>query len=187
MNGNKYKILIIEDDEHINNLVATLLEANGYQAISAYSCEDGMMMYASHRPDLVVLDLGLPDQDGMTFLKRLRKDSLTPVIVLSARSDEKDKVEALDMGANDYVTKPFGMMELISRIKAVLRRSANGSISGEDAFEIGEIRLNPKKHEVTVHGEVVNLTLKEYELLKRLMKNSNIVLTRDQLLEDIWG
>ena len=187
MNGNKYKILIIEDDEHINNLVATLLEANGYQTLSAYSCEDGMMMYASHRPDLVVLDLGLPDQDGMTFLKRLRKDSLTPVIVLSARSDEKDKVEALDMGANDYVTKPFGMMELISRIKAVLRRSANGSISGEDAFEIGEIRLNPKKHEVTVHGEVVNLTLKEYELLKRLMKNSNIVLTRDQLLEDIWG
>ncbi len=89
MNGNKYKILIIEDDEHINNLVATLLEANGYQTLSAYSCEDGMMMYASHRPDLVVLDLGLPDQDGMTFLKRLRKDSLTPVIVLSARSDEK--------------------------------------------------------------------------------------------------
>ena len=187
MNGNKYKILIIEDDEHINNLVATLLEANGYQTLSAYSCEDGMMMYASHRPDLVVLDLGLPDQDVMTFLKRLRKDSLTPVIVLSARSDEKDKVEALDMGANDYVTKPFGMMELISRIKAVLRRSANGSISSEDTFEIGEIRLNPKKHEVTVHGEVVNLTLKEYELLKRLMKNSNIVLTRDQLLEDIWG
>ena len=187
MNGNKYKILIIEDDEHINNLVATLLEANGYQTLSAYSCEDGMMMYASHRPDLVVLDLGLPDQDGMTFLKRLRKDSLTPVIVLSARSDEKDKVEALDMGANDYVTKPFGMMELISRIKAVLRRSAKGSVSSEDTFEIGEIRLDPKKHEVTVHGEVVNLTLKEYELLKRLMKNSNIVLTRDQLLEDIWG
>ena len=105
MNGNKYKILIIEDDEHINNLVATLLEANGYQTLSAYSCEDGMMMYASHRPDLVVLDLGLPDQDGMTFLKRLRKDSLTPVIVLSARSDEKDKVEALDMGANDYINK----------------------------------------------------------------------------------
>lgn len=94
MNGNKYKILIIEDDEHINNLVATLLEANGYQTLSAYSCEDGMMMYASHRPDLVVLDLGLPDQDGMTFLKRLRKDSLTPVIVLSARSGEKDKGEA---------------------------------------------------------------------------------------------
>ena len=93
----------------------------------------------------------------------------------------------MDAGADDYVTKPFGMMELISRIKAVLRRSANGNISSEDTFEIGEIRLNPKKHEVTVHGEVVNLTLKEYELLKRLMKNSNIVLTRDQLLEDIWG
>lgn len=113
MNGNKYKILIIEDDEHINNLVATLLEANGYQTLSAYSCEDGMMMYASHRPDLVVLDLGLPDQDGMTFLKRLRKDSLTPVIVLSARSDEKDKVEALDMGARpgekNYIVNELGV------------------------------------------------------------------------------
>lgn len=124
MNGNKYKILIIEDDEHINNLVATLLEANGYQTLSAYSCEDGMMMYASHRPDLVVLDLGLPDQDGMTFLKRLRKDSLTPVIVLSARSDEKDKVEALDMGANDYVTKPFGSNEFLARIRSTLSEHA---------------------------------------------------------------
>ena len=107
--------------------------------------------------------------------------------MVTAKGAEYDKVKGLDAGADDYVTKPFGMMELISRIKAVLRRSANGSISREDAFEIGEIRLDPKKHEVTVHGEVVNLTLKEYELLKRLMKNSNIVLTRDQLLEDIWG
>ena len=132
MNGNKYKILIIEDDEHINNLVATLLEANGYQTLSAYSCEDGMMMYASHRPDLVVLDLGLPDQDGMTFLKRLRKDSLTPVIVLSARSDEKDKVEALDMGANDYVTKPFGSNEFLARIRGCKVRISR---EGEQIFE----------------------------------------------------
>ena len=132
----------------------------------------------------------LPGEDGMELLSKLKASKKTreiPVIMVTAKGAEYDKVKGLDAGADDYVTKPFGMMELISRIKAVLRRSANGSISSEDAFEIGEIRLNPKKHEVTVHGDVVNLTLKEYELLKRLMKNSNIVLTRDQLLEDIWG
>ena len=137
-----------------------------------------------------MLDIMLPGEDGMELLRKLKASKKTreiPVIMVTAKGAEYDKVKGLDAGADDYVTKPFGMMELISRIKAVLRRSANGSISGEDAFEIGEIRLNPKKHEVTVHGEVVNLTLKEYELLKRLMKNSNIVLTRDQLLEDIWG
>lgn len=139
MNGNKYKILIIEDDEHINNLVATLLEANGYQTLSAYSCEDGMMMYASHRPDLVVLDLGLPDQDGMTFLKRLRKDSLTPVIVLSARSDEKDKVEALDMGANDYVTKPFGI-PMISCADTFYASHDNTSHAKRECFRVENLR-----------------------------------------------
>ena len=126
----------------------------------------------------------------MELLRKLKASKKTkdiPVIMVTAKGAEYDKVKGLDAGADDYVTKPFGMMELISRIKAVLRRSAKGSVSSEDTFEIREIRLDPKKHEVTVHGEVVNLTLKEYELLKRLMKNSNIVLTRDQLLEDIWG
>ena len=129
----------------------------------------------------------MPRLDGIRATLKIREENSLPIIILSAKSEDADKILGLNIGADDYVTKPFGMMELISRIKAVLRRSANGSISSEDTFEIGEIRLNPKKHEVTVHGEVVNLTLKEYELLKRLMKNSNIVLTRDQLLEDIWG
>ena len=107
MINNRYKILIIEDEEHINNLISALMEANGYQAVSAYSCQGGQMMFASHRPDLVILDLGLPDRDGMTFLREVRQSSFTPIIVLSARSDERDKVEALNEGANDYVTKPF--------------------------------------------------------------------------------
>ena len=174
MNGNKYKILIIEDDEHINNLVATLLEANGYQTLSAYSCEDGMMMYASHRPDLVVLDLGLPDQDGMTFLKRLRKDSLTPVIVLSARSDEKDKVEALDMGANDYVTKPFGSNEFLARIRSTLRmtthRMQNGMFPG-GKFKASGLTIDYDARRVFLHKKEVKLTQTEYNIIAALSEH----------------
>lgn len=175
MNGNKYKILIIEDDEHINNLVATLLEANGYQTLSAYSCEDGMMMYASHRPDLVVLDLGLPDQDGMTFLKRLRKDSLTPVIVLSARSDEKDKVEALDMGANDYVTKPFGSNEFLARIRSTLRmtthRMQNGMFPG-GKFKASGLTIDYDARRVFLHKKEVKLTQTEYNIIAALSEHA---------------
>ena len=187
MNGNKYKILIIEDDEHINNLVATLLEANGYQTLSAYSCEDGMMMYASHRPDLVVLDLGLPDQDGMTFLKRLRKDSLTPVIVLSARSDEKDKVEALDMGANDYVTKPFDNKVLVAKINRLLAR-----VNEEDEVEIYELAfdglvVNKLSRTVRIDNELIDFRPKEFDLLVFLIENHRIALDRDRILDAVWG
>ena len=183
-------IFCVEDDSNIRELVVYTLESTGFQA---HGFEDGssfLEALALETPELVLLDIMLPGEDGMELLRKLKASKKTreiPVIMVTAKGAEYDKVKGLDAGADDYVTKPFGMMELISRIKAVLRRSANGSISSEDTFEIGEIRLDPKKHEVTVHGEVVNLTLKEYELLKRLMKNSNIVLTRDQLLEDIWG
>lgn len=121
MSNNKYKVLIIEDEQNINNLLDTLMQANGYQTIIATSCGSGLMMYASHRPDIVILDLGLPDKDGIAFLTEIRKTDFTPVIVLSARSDEKDKVEALNLGANDYVTKPFGSEELVARVRSALR------------------------------------------------------------------
>ena len=190
MNGNKYKILIIEDDEHINNLVATLLEANGYQTLSAYSCEDGMMMYASHRPDLVVLDLGLPDQDGMTFLKRLRKDSLTPVIVLSARSDEKDKVEALDMGANDYVTKPFGSNEFLARIRSTLRmtthRMQNGMFPG-GKFKASGLTIDYDARRVFLHKKEVKLTQTEYNIIAALSEHAGKVMTYSAIIKEIWG
>ena len=191
MNGNKYKILIIEDDEHINNLVATLLEANGYQTLSAYSCEDGMMMYASHRPDLVVLDLGLPDQDGMTFLKRLRKDSLTPVIVLSARSDEKDKVEALDMGANDYVTKPFRPLEVVARVKAQLRRykkysPATNAEKIQPELSYSKLWLNTQTHECLLEGEAISLTPTEFSILHVLLANAGNVVSIEDLFHVVW-
>lgn len=183
-------IFCVEDDSNIRELVVYTLESTGFQARGFEDGSSFLEALALETPELVLLDIMLPGEDGMELLRKLKASKKTreiPVIMVTAKGAEYDKVKGLDAGADDYVTKPFGMMELISRIKAVLRRSANGNISGGDTFEIGEIRLNPKKHEVTVHGEVVNLTLKEYELLKRLMKNSNIVLTRDQLLEDIWG
>ena len=183
-------IFCVEDDGNIRELVVYTLESTGFQARGFEDGSSFLEALALETPELVLLDIMLPGEDGMELLRKLKASKKTkdiPVIMVTAKGAEYDKVKGLDAGADDYVTKPFGMMELISRIKAVLRRSAKGSVSSEDTFAIGEIRLDPKKHEVTVHGEVVNLTLKEYELLKRLMKNSNIVLTRDQLLEDIWG
>ncbi len=141
-------------------------------------------------PELVLMDIMLPGDDGLELLKKLKASPKTreiPVIMVTAKGAEYDKVKGLDLGADDYVTKPFGMMELVSRIKAVLRRTRKDAQEPQDIIAVGEIEINTKKHEVTAAGEVVNLTLKEYELLKRLMKNPNIVMTRDCLLEDIWG
>ena len=123
MTNNKYKILLVEDETNISVLLTTMLQAEDYQVVSADTCSLAISLYASHNPDLIILDLGLPDMDGMRLIDTVRKNSLTPIIVLSARSNEKDKVLALDSGANDYVTKPFDAKELVARVKAVLRRT----------------------------------------------------------------
>lgn len=147
-----------------------------------------MEALALDTPELILLDIMLPGEDGLELLKKLKGSPKTkdiPVIMVTAKGTEYDKVMGLDSGADDYVTKPFGMMELVSRIKAVLRRS--GQIPDKADLELHGVKINVKKHEVTVEGAPVTLTLKEFELLERLMRNRNIVLTRDQLLEDIWG
>ena len=183
-------IYCVEDDSSIRELVVYTLESTGFHA---RGFEDGKLFeeaLAQEVPELVLLDIMLPGEDGMQILKKLKDSSRTkdiPVIMVTAKGAEYDKVMGLDAGADDYVTKPFGMMELVSRIKAVLRRSQKKENQEEHMLSYGEIQMNTGKHEVTVGGEVVQLTLKEYELLKRLMKNPNMVLTRDQLLEDIWG
>ena len=123
MSNNKYKILVIEDEANIRSFMETVLESNNYQMICAGSCGMGKTMYLSHNPDLVILDLGLPDEDGLVFLEFVRKESSVPIIILSARTDEQDKVIALDMGANDYITKPFGTAELLARVRAALRNN----------------------------------------------------------------
>ena len=184
---NKPLVLVVEDDTPVRNLITTTLKTHEYRYLSAQNGASAVLEALSHNPDIVLLDLGLPDMDGVEIIRKIRSWSNMPIIVISARTEDSDKIGALDAGADDYVTKPFGMMELVSRIKAVLRRTQKDTQDPQDVIVLGDIEMNTKKHEVTADGEVVTLTLKEYELLKRLMKNPNIVMTRDCLLEDIWG
>ena len=145
MNSNKYKVLIIEDERNIRHFVKTILMTNGYQIIEAKTAAEGKMAFMSHSPDVVILDLGLPDGDGMDFLKLVRKEFTTPIIVLSARTEEKDKVAALDLGANDYITKPFGTAELQARVRAALRvhqQNMNRSLGGDNNFKMGNLTID---------------------------------------------
>ena len=187
--NNKYKILVIEDEKNINNLVATLLEANGYRAISAFDYKDGMMMYESYRPDLVILDLGLPDADGTAFLREIRKDSYIPVIILSARADEREKVNALDMGANDYVTKPFGSAELVARVRSALRSARHGSemSSPDGRFEVNGLVIDYGARRVFIDDAEICLTQTEYNIIALLSEHSGKVLTYSFIIKAIWG
>ena len=183
-------IFCVEDDSNIRELVVYTLETTGFQARGFEEGKSFLEALALEPPDLILMDIMLPGEDGISLLKRLKNSSKTrdiPVIMVTAKGAEYDKVKGLDLGADDYVTKPFGMMELVSRIKAVLRRSGAAKKKAEDIIVSGNLEINTKKHEVRADGEVIGLTLKEYELLKRLMENPNIVMTRDSLLEEIWG
>lgn len=183
-------IFCVEDDSNIRELVVYTLETTGFQARGFEEGKSFLEALALETPDLILMDIMLPGEDGISLLKRLKNSSKTrdiPVIMVTAKGAEYDKVKGLDLGADDYVTKPFGMMELVSRIKAVLRRSGAAKKKAEDIIVSGSLEINTKKHEVKADGEEVGLTLKEYELLKRLMENPNIVMTRDSLLEEIWG
>lgn len=183
-------IFCVEDDSNIRELVVYTLETTGFRARGFEDGKEFWETLALETPKLVLLDIMLPGEDGIEILKKLKSSSRTreiPVIMVTAKGAEYDKVKGLDLGADDYVTKPFGMMELVSRVKAVLRRSEKASRDQKSILAAGDIEIDTQKHEVTAAGEVVNLTLKEYELLKRLMENQNVVMTRDRLLEDIWG
>ena len=183
-------IFCVEDDSNIRELVVYTLETTGFKARGFEDGRSFLEALALETPELVLMDIMLPGEDGLSLLKKLKSSTKTreiPVIMVTAKGAEYDKVKGLDLGADDYVAKPFGMMELVSRIKAVLRRTLKSGQETQDIMKAGDLEIDTKKHEVTAAGEVVNLTLKEYELLKRLMKNPNIVMTRDCLLEDIWG
>ena len=183
-------IFCVEDDSNIRELVVYTLETTGFRARGFEDGKEFWETLALETPRLVLLDIMLPGEDGIEILKKLKSSPRTreiPVIMVTAKGAEYDKVKGLDLGADDYVTKPFGMMELVSRVKAVLRRSEKASRDQKSILAAGDIEIDTQKHEVTAAGEVVNLTLKEYELLKRLMENQNVVMTRDRLLEDIWG
>lgn len=181
-------IYCVEDDIGIRDLVVYTLNNSGFQAEGFESGEELFCALEHKTPQLILLDVMLPGEDGISILKKLRHNIVTsniPIIMLTAKSTEFDKVIGLDSGADDYISKPFGMMELISRIKALLRRTQRVDNTEEYCYK--DVKLKTKSHTVTVKDEVVDLTLKEFEILKKLLKNKGAVLTRDSLLLDIWG
>ncbi len=181
-------IYIVEDDKNIQEIESFALKNAGYEVAGFDKAKDFYQALDEKLPELILLDIMLPDEDGLQVLRKLRlnkKTVLVPVIMVTAKTTELDKVKGLDMGADDYLTKPFGVMELISRVKALLRRSA--SIQKKTVYEFEDIRLDDSRHEVYTARGKCELTYKEYELLKYLIVNEGIVLTRDRLMEEIWG
>ena len=189
MSNNKYKILVVEDDRSIANFVQTILETNGYQVLTAERCQQGILMLSSHVPDLVVLDLGLPDLDGEEFIRIVRRSSMVPIIVLSARTEERDKVSALDLGANDYITKPFGTEELLARVRASLRiarHHVQAAVPG-GLFVLNDMTIDYDRRQVTVAGECIHFTQIEYNILAFLSQRLGKVMTYSAIIHAIWG
>ena len=188
--NNKYKILLVEDEHNISMLIMTMLESSGYQVIRAGTCALAKTLFVSHCPDLVLLDLGLPDMDGMTFLEDVRKDSLTPIIVLSARTNEKDKVLALDAGANDYVTKPFGAAELLARIRSTLRNYFHSAESGKlpgGKFMVQDLEILYDARQVFIKGKEIKLTQTEYNIVALLSEHCGKMMTYSTIIKGVWG
>jgi two-component system KDP operon response regulator KdpE len=182
------KILIVDDETSIRKFLSISLSAQGYDVLEAANGQQALETSALKNPDLIILDLGLPDIDGKTVIAKLREWSRTPVLVLSVRSDEMEKVEALDNGANDYVTKPFGMAELMARLRALMRihRMETGQIE-ESLFAQDGLKVDYAARSVTLHDRPLHLTRKEYEILRLLTRNAGKVLTHDFLLRQVWG
>ena len=189
MSNNKFKLLIIEDDKNIAGFIQTILEANSYQVLTAERCQQGMLVFASHIPDLIVLDLGLPDMDGEEFIRMVRMGSTVPIIVLSARSDESDKVSALDLGANDYITKPFGTAELLARVRAALRNNRHNFqvAAPSSTFTVDDLLIDYDRRQVSVGGKLIHLTQTEYNILALLSQHTGKVLTYSSIIRSIWG
>ena len=189
MSNNKYKILVVEDDRNISSMIQTVLETNGYQVLTAQRCQQGVLMLSSHVPDLVVLDLGLPDMDGEEFIRITRRSSMIPIIVLSARSDEHDKISALDLGANDYITKPFGTGELLARVRASLRinrMNLQASIPNS-VFVSDDLEIDYDRRQVSVAGKIIHVTQIEYNILSLLSQQVGKVMTYSAIIGAIWG
>jgi two-component system KDP operon response regulator KdpE len=181
-------VVMVEDEKQIRRFVRTALESEGIRMFEAETGHQGLTEAATRKPDLVILDLGLPDFDGVDFIRELRTWSALPVIVLSARTDEVDKIEALDAGADDYLTKPFGVSELMARLRVALRRgAANPTEAGASVFSVQNLRVDQERRQVFVGKEEIHLTPIEYRLLTTLIKYAGKVVTHRQLLKEVWG
>ena len=188
---NKPLILVVEDDKSVNNLITTILKTHGYRYLTAMNGAAAVIEASSHNPEIVLLDLGLPDTSGVEVIKKIRSWSNMPIIVVSARDHEKDKVEALDMGADDYITKPFGTSELLARIRAAIRHfrgtSKNQGERQKVTFLNGKLVIDYDKHRVYVEEQDAGLTQNEFRLLSLLGKYAGKVLTYDYMMKEIWG
>lgn len=181
------RLLLIEDDADLRASISASLVARDYAVKEAGTARDGLAAWESNRPDLILLDLGLPDGDGLDVIARVRRDAPTPILVLSARHQERDRVEALDLGADDYLTKPFGVTELLARIRALLRRAAGPAADPTGRVEIGGLVLDVARHVVSIDGARVDLTPREFEVLKVLVSHAGRLVTHGRLLRAVWG
>jgi two-component system, OmpR family, KDP operon response regulator KdpE len=188
MSENSPLVLVIEDEPQIRRFLRATLSAHGYRLVEAATGQEGLMHAATHQPEIVILDLGLPDLDGLELTRRLREWSTMPIIVLSARGQESDKVAALDTGADDYLTKPFGVGELLARMRVALRHTARTAQEpGEAVFTVGDLRVDMARRQVFVTDQEVHLTPIEYKLLTTLVRYAGKVVTHHQLLREVWG
>jgi two-component system KDP operon response regulator KdpE len=180
-------ILLVEDDEPTRRAVAANLRAHAYEVVEASDGEEAVESWRRRRPDLILLDLGLPGMDGLSVVQRVRRDATTPIIVLSARDEERVKVAALDAGADDYLTKPYGMDELHARVRAALRRASGPAASPDGVVRLANLEVDTARHSVAVDGRELHLTPHEYELLKTLVGNAGRVVGRGRILRAVWG
>jgi two-component system, OmpR family, response regulator RegX3 len=183
---NRRAILLIEDEESISEPLAAALRREGFDVLAAGSAADGLETFRTRSPDLVLLDVMLPDGDGKDVLREIRRSSRTPVVMLTARGEEMDRVLGLELGADDYVTKPFSAAELAARVRAVLRRSAGPDPAGRSTIEVGDVAMNLETHSVTRAGKDVDLTVKEFELLRVLLEHAGKLVRRDALVAEVW-
>ena len=189
MAKNRFKILIVEDDANIRTFVRTMLEAEEYQVLCAVNCRTGLSMFSSHCPDLVVLDLGLPDLDGSEFIAFARRISQAPIVVLSARTTDADKVTALDMGANDYITKPFSAAEFLARIRTALRNRRYDDQDGivGDTFDVSDLHIDFSRRQISLAGSEIRLTQTEYNIVSVLAHHAGQVMTYSAIIRAVWG
>lgn len=183
------KILVVDDEKSIADIIKFNLEKEGFTVELSYDGEDAIEKIYNGNPDLIILDIMLPKKDGFEVLREIRTSITTPVLMLTAKEEEVDKVLGLELGADDYITKPFSMRELVARVKANLRRIEmnNGDLNNAEILRVGDLTINQNKYEVRKNGKIIDLTLREYELLKFLASNIDQVFTREQLLEKVWG
>jgi two-component system KDP operon response regulator KdpE len=181
------EILVIEDDEEARAVLARDLRLSGYRVVVAEDARTGLQRFAARRPAAILLDLTLPDLDGLDVIRRIRREAATPIVVLSARFDERDKVAALDRGADDYLTKPFGVGELHARIRLALRHAGGPAADRQGRLQAGPIELDPDRHAVNVAGRPVELTPREFEILRVLLAHQGRIVTKGRLLRLVWG